>query len=458
MKRQREDGKPASVRPSAKQAGEAEVETSTPAIATGSSRYAWAEPCVWSERMLTALDKGVKGGKWFSLIDKVYSRKTLLAAFARVRANKGAPGIDRMTIAQFEKNLEAEIDRLSRELESGEYRPRAVKRVMIPKPGSKEMRPLGIPTVRDRVAQAALRMVIEPIFERDFAEDSYGFRPARGCKDALREVVNALNEGLHFVVDADIKGYFDTIPHEPLMKLIEGKVSDGRVLDLIRGYLKMDIFDGIKTWTPEGGTPQGAIISPLLSNIYLDPLDHLMAGKGYKMVRYADDFVILTDSMEKAEAALLLVQKWMSEAGLVLHPEKTRITDASQKGGGFDFLGYHFLRKGRWARKKSVQKLKARLKPLTKRANGHSMERIIATVNPILRGWFEYFKHGSWIELQEIDGWVRGRLRSILRKRKKRKGRGRGSDHQVWPNTYFAGFGLFSLMTTRETAAQSALR
>lgn len=430
----------------AKQAGAGRGERDAPAPAA---------PEVWTPRMLTALEKGVKGGKWFSLIDKVHARGTLEAAFRKVRSNKGAAGVDNVSIARFEKDADRQIERLSQELQTDRYQPRPVKRVYIPKPGSREKRPLGIPTVRDRVAQTALRMALEPIFERGFAPDSYGFRPARGCKEALREVDKALHAGLHFVVDADIQGYFDSIPHDRLMQLIERKIADGRVLSLLRRYLEMDIFDGLKQWTPEEGTPQGAIISPLLSNIYLDPLDHRMAEQGFRMVRYADDFIVLTDSPGKAEAALAEIREWMDEAGLTLHPEKTRIVDATRKGG-FDFLGYHFERGMKWARRRSVKRLREKLKPLTQRNNGHSMEAILIRLNPILRGWYEYFKHGHWNVCKDVDGWVRMRLRSILRKRSKRKGRGRGNDHQRWPNAYFAKRGLLSLFEARKLAVQSA--
>jgi RNA-directed DNA polymerase len=437
------------------QAGEDREGTGTPATATGPSRWTWVEPAVWTPRMLTALEAGVKGGKWFSLIDKVWSPVVLEAAYRKVRSNKGAPGIDNVTIGQFGKRLDREIGRLSEELRTGRYQPQAVKRTYISKPGSREKRPLGIPTVRDRVVQTALRKVVEPIFERDFARNSYGFRPGRSCKDALREVDKALNEGLHFVVDADIKSYFDSIPHDRLMELVGRKVSDGRVLTLVRQYLDMKVMDGLATWQSEEGTPQGAVISPLLSNIYLDPLDRLMERSGFKMARYADDFVILTSSRESAEAALAAVRVWMTGAGLTLHPEKTRVVDASQKGG-FEFLGYHFERAMKWVRRKSIKKLKEKIKPMTKRANGHSLKTLVARLNPILRGWFVYFKHGHPNDGREIDGWVRSRLRAILRKRRRLRGRSRGADHQRWPNAYFADLGLFSLAEARKQAVQSA--
>ncbi|MCP4547058.1 MAG: group II intron reverse transcriptase/maturase [bacterium] len=407
--------------------------------------------------MLTALEKGVKGGKWFSLIDKVCSPVTLRLAFDKVRANGGAAGVDSQTIEMFEFRLDSNLQRLSEELIAGTYRPQAIKRVFIPKPGSVEKRPLGVPTVRDRVVQGALRAVLEPIFERDFAAASYGFRPGRGCKDALRRVSSLLKSGYTWVVDADLKSYFDTIPHLPLMEEVRVKVSDGKVLDLIESFLHQEVMETAKAWTPERGTPQGAVLSPLLSNIYLDPLDHLMAGKGIEMVRYADDFVILCRGEKEAQKALETVRKWTAKRGLVLHPEKTKLVDAAQKGG-FDFLGYHFERDYRWPRKKSLKKLKDTIRSKTKRTNGHSLEKIISNVNLTLKGWFEYFKHSHRTTFRPLDAWIRMRLRSILRKRKGGKGRGRGRDHQRWPNAYFAERGLFSLSAAYEEACQSSRR
>jgi len=407
--------------------------------------------------MLTALEQGVKGGAWYSLMDKVYSPENLLAAFEAVKLNKGGGGVDHTTIEMFERRLDENLANLAESLQDGSYRPQAIKRVWIPKPGGSEKRPLGIPTVRDRVAQAALRHVLEPIFERDFAERSYGFRPGRGCKDALRRVDALLRAGYLYVVDADLKSYFDTIPHEPLMDLVRRKISDGRILTLLGQYLSQQVLDTAKAWTPERGTPQGAVISPLLSNLYLDPLDHLMAQAGFEMVRYADDFVILCRRNDDAHRALELVRAWTSDVGLILHPDKTYIVDASCRGG-FDFLGYHFERGYRWPRRKSLKKLLDTVRQYTKRANGDSLQTIISTVNRTLTGWFEYFKHSHKTTFEPIDGWVRMRLRSILRKRRGGRGCGRGADHQRWPNAFFAEQRLFSLVTAHATAGQSAPR
>ncbi len=270
--------------------------------------------------MLATLATGVKGGKWHSLIDKLYPIPTLRAAFAAVSANRGAAGVDRVTIERYASDLDANLGRLSEALRAGTYRPQAIRRHYIPKLGSQEMRPLGIPTIQDRVVQTALplRMVLEPIYERDFAAQSYGFRPNLGCKDALRRVDELLKAGYVHVVDADLKAYFDTIPKDRLLALVAGKVADGRVLALVEAFLGQSVLEDTQEWVPEQGTPQGAVISPLLSNIYLDPLDHLMAGQGFEMVRYADDFVVLCRSPQEAADALAVVREWTAQAGLTL--------------------------------------------------------------------------------------------------------------------------------------------
>jgi len=435
------EAKPAAV-PEAKQAGEVRA------------RWAWTEPSVWTERMLTALEDGVKGGKWFSLIDKVSAPRVLRWAFTKVKANGGAAGVDHQTITMYEQQLEQQTEYLARTLKEGSYQPAAIRREWIPKLGSREKRPLGIPTVRDRVVEKALQATLEPIFERDFAEQSYGFRPGRGCKDALRRVDQLLKEGQQWVVDADLKSYFDTIPHERLLKLVEEKVADGRVLELLRKYLGQKVLEQMREWQPEAGSPQGAVISPLLSNIYLDPLDQLMAASGVEMVRYADDFVVLCHSEAAAQRALALVQQWTAAAGLALHPEKTRIVDVT-KPGGFDFLGYHFELGQRWPRQKSLKKFKDALRAKTKRTNGQSLQAIIVNVNRRAGGWFGYFQHSHRYTFEPLDRLIRTRLRSILRKRSGRCGRGRGTDHRRWPNAFFAEHGLFSFVAAHAQSRQS---
>ena len=225
------------------------------------ARWAWVEAEVWTERMLTALEQGVLGGKWFSLMDKVYALRNLRQAFERVKANQGAAGVDHVTVEEFERHLEANLEKLARSLADGSYRPQAIRRVWIPKPGGKEKRPLGIPTVRDRVVQTALRAVLEPIFERDFSAHSYGFRPNRGGKEALRRVDALLTAGYHWVVDADLKSYFDTIPHAALLDRVGEKVVDSQVLGRLEAFLTAKVMETAEGWTPEEGTPQGAVMT-----------------------------------------------------------------------------------------------------------------------------------------------------------------------------------------------------
>ena len=415
-------------------------------------RWIWAEASTWTDRMLAALETGVKGFVWFRLIDKVYSPKNLWSAWAKSAKNNGAAGVDGITIDRYEKDAEANVGYLSEQLKAGTYQPKPIRRTHIPKPDGTK-RPLGIPTVCDRIVQGAVRHVIEPIFEKEFASHSHGFRPGRGCKDALRRVDQLLKDGYRHVVDADLKSYFDTIPHDLLMKQIQTRVADGRVLKLIESFLKANIMEGLSQWTPMAGAPQGAVLSPLLSNIYLNPLDHLLAGKGYEMVRYADDFVILCKSKQDAEGALAEVRQWTARAGLMLHPEKTRLIDAATEG--FEFLGFRFHKGRRDPRHKSKLKLRDTIRRHTRRTSGVSLKTTINAINPVLRGWFGYFKHASKEAMREIDGWVRMRLRSILRKHQKRDGPGKGPDHQRWPNIYFARQGLFSLNKAHELARQS---
>ena len=316
--------------------------------------WSWVEPTIWTDRMLEALQRGVKGGKWFSLIDKVYREATLIRAWDAVKANDGAAGVDEVAVADYERHIETNLKRLSQQLKEGTYEARAVRRTWIPKPGRAEKRPLGIPTVEDRIVQTALKMVLEPIYERDFARHSYGFRPERGAKDALRRVDGLLKQGYRWVVDADLKSYFDTIDHEMLMARVEEKVSDGRILELINAFLTCEVVDKGESQQPERGTPQGGVISPLLANIFLDPLDHLMEEQGFEMVRYADDFVVLCRDEEQADKALDVVSKWVQANELMLHPDKTKLVDEPE--GSFDFLGYCFKRGKKYPSKKAKRR------------------------------------------------------------------------------------------------------
>lgn len=417
--------------------------------------WSWVETSIWTERMLAALDNGVKGSKWFSLIDKVARADTLQGAWEKVARNRGAAGVDGQSAEKFAARAETYLQELEQSLKQGAYRPQPVKRVEIAK-GPGQTRPLGIPAVKDRIVQTALKRVIEPIFEREFHDGSYGFRPGRGCKAALREVDRQLKEGYTHVVDADLKSYFDSIPHDKLLARVEERISDGRILDLIRGYLEQDVMKGLERWTPTAGTPQGAVISPLLANIYLHPLDERMAAQGYRMVRYADDFVVLCRTADEARQALAEIRAWVEGNGLTLHPDKTRVGDCLETGQGFDFLGYRFEAGKRWVRKKSLKALKEKLRSKTGRTRGESLKGIIEELNPILRGWFGYFKHAHKTEFKPLDGLIRRRLRALLRKREKRPGFGRcRADQARWPNAFFAGQGLFTLAGAHAKASQS---
>ena len=414
--------------------------------------------------MQEALVRGNEGRKWHTLIDKVWSPQALETAVKTVTARKGAAGVDGQTTKAFAKSGAEEIDVITRLLREGRYEPRPVKRRWIEKPGSKDLRPLGIPTVRDRVVQSALLYVMEPIFEIGFAEHSYGFRPGRSARQAVERVETLLEAGNTWVVDADIKGYFDSIPQDQLLARVREKISDGRILALLEKFLRQGVMDTACGWQPtENGTPQGAVISPLLANIYLTPLDHQMAGRGREMIRYADDFVILCRTEAEAREALGEVQAWMAAAGMpaldwkkrggrspfgrrTLHPGKTRIVDAAVKGG-FEFLGWHFERGYRWPREKSQARFKDAIRQQTGRSDGRSLEEIIRNVNRRVRGWGNYFRGGVRYVPIKLDQWMRMRLRSILRHREKRDGRAKGRDHQRYPNAYFIRAGMTFLIT-----------
>lgn len=415
--------------------------------------WMWTEAAVWSERMLATLERGITGGKWYSLMDKVWKMANLKRAVEKVARGKSRKKADGRKCRRYAEQSPQRLPALQAQLQSGQYQPKPVHRIWIPKLGSKELRPLGVPEVENRVVEMAIRNVIEPIFEHSFAEHSYGFRPGRGAIDALRRVAQLLEQGYVWVVDADLKGYFDSIPQDKLMKAVAEHLADGALLELIEKFLKQGVMETGKGWSPtETGTPQGAVLSPLLANIYLNALDHLMAQQGWEMVRYADDFVILCKSREQAEQALGQVRQWVEAAGLILHPTKTGLVDASQRGG-FDFLGYHFERGLRWPRQKSLEKFKETVRQKTQRLRPDSMQTIVEDVNRTTRGWMGYFKHSIANVFPVLDKWIRGRLRTIQRRRHKGIGRARGRDHQRWPNAYFAELGLISMASIRAQAA-----
>jgi RNA-directed DNA polymerase len=404
--------------------------------------------------MLAALQIGVKGGKWHSLIDKVSRLETLMLGWSQVERNAGAAGVDRMSVERFAQGRDYYLSELAGALQDGSYQPQPVRRVYIPK--GKGQRPLGIPAVKDRVVQAALKLVIEPIFEHEFEPRSFGFRQGLGCKDALREVDQHLKAGLVWVVDADLQNYFDTIPHENLLGKVGSRIADGRVMGLVQRFLKQDIMEDLKRWTPISGSPQGAVISPLLANVYLHELDVEMREAGLARVRYADDAVVLCRSREEAESALARMRAWVAANGLTLHPDKTHVGDCRVVGQGFEFLGYRFEAGQRWVRKKSLMSLRDKVRAKTKRTGGSSIECVIASLKPTLKGWYGYFKHAHRFTFSSIDGFVRRRLRAMLRRQKHRPGQGRClRDHTQWPNAFFADLGLFTMSEAQRLARQS---
>lgn len=429
--------------------------------------YGWVERSVWTEPMLKCLRKGgPEGGVWYSLHDKVFQEKTLRAAYAQVALNKGAPGVDGKTVKDFGEHLEEEIQRIITSWKAKELRSQAVRRSWITKTGGKEKRPLGIPTVRDRVIQRALVMVLEPIFEATFSEHSHGYRPGRKAQDALEAVRKHLQEGKEWVVDADLQGYFDSIPHEALLTKVRRKVADRRIIELIGEYLKAGVMEGLELREPETGTPQGGVISPLLANIYLNELDLEMEQAGIAMERYADDFVIFCKEQGQAEDAKEKAQAWTEAAGLKMHPSKTRLVHMGEEGAYMDFLGFRLLRHTkkktgkklllRLVKPKSLKKIKEAIRENTPRRMGHSLKTVtIPKLNRVLRGWFGYFRSVHASLHQELDGFVRRRLRSQLSKAEGRRSWGGGKAHQIWPNTFFAEAGLFSLKEAHDGYLQS---
>jgi len=420
----------------------------TPEIST------WAQHAVWTDRMLsTLLENKVRGGKWHTLIDKVYAELNLYLAARKVTGKKGAAGVDGQSCEAFDEDLIVETRSLGEQIKDQTYRPSAVRRVQIPKPGRpNETRPLGIPTVRDRVVQRAILNVIEPILDHQFHDRSFGFRHGRGAHDALRVVEQKLQEGYVYVVDADLKGYFDTIPKDRLMELVKAHISDSRLLKLIQLFLDQSIMEELREWTPIAGVPQGAVLSPVLSNLYLNPLDHQMAEQGFEMVRYADDFVVLCRSQADAEQAMEMIRQWVESAGLTLHPTKTKIVDSRVES--FAFLGYSYRGDKIYPRRESLAKMKARIVELTPRGRPGSVESIAKEMNPILIGWFTYFRHCRWTIFTDLDSKIRGRLRRLLLRRH-RNNPERLPRQQRWPNDYFTKAGLWSLRAAHTRFGQS---
>ncbi|MEB1808395.1 MAG: group II intron reverse transcriptase/maturase [Bacillaceae bacterium] len=347
-------------------------------------------------------------------MDKVWAISNLEEAFKEVKKNRGSAGIDGVSIKTFEIELEDNVQILHKELKEKKYTPRPVKRVYIPKPDGSQ-RPLGIPTVRDRVVQSALRRILEPIYEAEFLDCSFGFRPNRSAHMALEKIRRDLLDGYVYVIDADLQAYFDTIPHERLISLVREEVVDGSVIRLIESFLQAGIMDGGSFQINEKGTPQGGVISPLLANIYLHPLDEIMTERGHRITRYADDFVICCKSQKGAERVLKSVTRFLEqELGLSIHPNKTKIVNNLEET--FQFLGHEF-KAGYWVTPsaKALKKFKTKVKNITKRNQTINIEKLVKDrLNPYLRGWGNYFGHFHVKRLfTKIDSWIRRRLRAV---------------------------------------------
>lgn len=371
------------------------------------------------------------------MIDKVWNWRNLNEAWAKVKSNKGAGGIDEVSIAEFERNREQNLNEIQRLLRQDRYKPNPVKRVYIPKPDGKQ-RPLGIPTIRDRVVQQALKNIIEPIFEAEFSDSSFGYRPGKNAKQAIERIEEVRDEGHEWVVDADIKAFFDTVNHEKLIDEVAERISDGRVLRLIRSFLEADIMEqGQGLARNVIGTPQGGVISPLLANICLHYFDERMAELGYEVVRYADDFIVLCGSEEEARGALSQVKRVLRELELTLHSEKTSLKNIRE---GVDFLGFTVYIGHKVPRKEAVRKYKDAVRRVTRRNLPINLEMVIQRLNPIVIGWGNYYRIASVKSLyKSLDGWTRMRLRAFKEKKKSYN-----SNRRI-TNVFLSNLGLKSL-------------
>lgn len=400
----------------------------------------------------------MKGRVWYSLYDKVFAKANLRDAFGQVKANKGAPGVDKVTIKEYEIELEDNLEWLQLKLKDKTYRPKPVRRQMIEKENGK-MRPLGITTVEDRVVQAAIRNILEPIFEEDFLPCSYGFRPNISAHMALDQVTKHIRAGYTYVIDADLESYFDTIPHDRLERQIRKRVTDGSVIDLINQCLKAGVMEGDMYEETPLGAPQGGVLSPLISNIYLHQLDQLMMERGHRIVRFADDFVIMCRSQKGAERVMKSVTRYLeTDLGLALHPTKTKVVDVDK--ASFTFLGFEFYKHIRRIDPKKEAKFKKRVKEITRRNQTVDLETLIQDrLNPHLRGWANYFRHGQVkSKFKNWDAWIRRRLRMVqLRSWRYVKGLHRVLRSKGWKDDELGGIRMSAWSSSKNRMVQSAL-
>jgi len=380
--------------------------------------------------------------KAHSLIDKVYNWNNLWSAWRKVRANKGAHGLDRVTIRAFEKDVETHLKELQRKLMEDRFEPQMVRRVYIPKASNpKQKRPLGIPVVIDRVCQQAIYQVLSPIFEPHFSARSFGFRPGRKAHHAIATAIQDAREGYVCVVDADIASFFDRIDHQVVISRVCVRIADGRVIALLKAFLKAGINDCGVVSVPTEGTPQGGVISPLLANIVLDSFDQDIEAQGWRHVRYADDFVIFTKSTEEAVQALAHAKEVLGTLKLSLHETKTRLTDFRE---GFEFLGFHFRGFRLGIRARSLAKFKDRVRYVTRRQQGRNIDAVLQDLNPVIRGYANYFGVAEvYRTFRVLDKWIRMRVRCFRLKHKTRLANRR------LPSRMLQRWGLLSLLDCR---------